>query len=91
MRDPFANYDAWLERPYQDMIDADDDFLDWADMEGYDLDDPVELVKAQRYYEEYLEACAEEDALNRYEAHLDRLEMEAEEREYEEDWSYNDY
>jgi hypothetical protein len=24
MRDPFANYDSWLERPYQDAYDAQD-------------------------------------------------------------------
>ncbi len=23
MRDPFANYDAWLERPYQDQCDRE--------------------------------------------------------------------
>jgi rubrerythrin len=23
-RDPFTNYDAWLERPYQDMYEASD-------------------------------------------------------------------
>ena len=87
MRDPFANYDAWLERPYQEMMDAGDDFVEWAESEGYDLDDPGQYAEAEADYEDYLADCAEEGALARYEAYQDRMEMEAEESEwYEEGW-----
>ena len=36
MRDPFANYDAWLEAPYQDAIEAADHYYTWC--ETHDLD-----------------------------------------------------
>lgn len=88
MRDPFANYDAWLERPYQEMMNAGDDFVEWAEMEGYDLDDSAQTNEAEKAYHDYLDACAEEDAVNRHEAYLDRLEWEAEEIDdyFEEGW-----
>lgn len=86
MRDPFANYDAWLEAPYQDAINDSDDFVEWAEMRGFDLDDPSQCEEAEWEYQEYLSDCAEDEAEARYEAHLDRLEMEAEEREYDESW-----
>lgn len=86
MNDPFANYDQWLEQPYQDMMAESDAFYDWAEEEGYDLDDPEELARAEADYEDYLEASYEDEAESQYEAHLDRLEREAEERDYEEDW-----
>lgn len=38
--DPFANYDSWLERPYQDMCDESDRFLDWCGANDVDPDDP---------------------------------------------------
>jgi hypothetical protein len=30
MRDPFANYDAWLERPYQDQC-KEQEHQEWID------------------------------------------------------------
>ncbi len=81
-----SSYDAWLEAPYQDMMEESDRFYDWAEEEGYDLDDPEDLAKAEADYEDYLEASYEDEAEAKYEAHLDRLEMEAEEREYDEGW-----
>lgn len=88
MRDPFAGYDAWLERPYQDMMEDSDHFYDWAEAEGYDLDAPGQLDEANHAYEQYLEASAEDDAVAQHEAYLDRLEWEAEEIDeyYEEGW-----
>lgn len=86
MTDPFANYDNWLEQPYQEMMAESDEFYDWAEGEGYDLDDPDQMAEAEDAYQDYLEAAAEDYNLAKYEAHLDRLEMEAEEREYEEGW-----
>lgn len=84
MRDPFIGYDQWLERPYQEMMGDSDKFNDWAESEGYDLEDNVQLKEAEEAYEYYIEASAEDDAEAQYERYLDRLEMEAEEREYDE-------
>lgn len=84
--DPMRGLDAWLERPYQDMIEDQDRFVDWAEEEGYDLDDPTDAKEAEKAYEDYLAGEAEDHDLALYEAHLDRLEMEAEEREYDENW-----
>lgn len=81
MRDPFANYDNWLERPYQDMIEESDRFFDWAEEEGYDLDDPAQEEQALADYEDYIQSCYEDEAEAKYEAYLDRMEMEAEERD----------
>lgn len=38
MRDPFANYDAWLERPYQDMMDESDRYYQWCEDNDMDPD-----------------------------------------------------
>jgi hypothetical protein len=90
MRDPFAGYDAWLERPYQDMMEEDERFADWAEEEGYDLDNPDDMVLAEQDYDFWLQDCAEAQAEAKYEAYLDRLEMEA--AEADDDWGrYNDY
>lgn len=48
-RDPFANYDQWLEEPYQRMIEDDDHYLNWCELEDLDPDDPDAL----RAYEEF--------------------------------------
>lgn len=56
MRDPFAGYDAWLERPYQDMIAEADAFYEWAEAEGYDVDDEEDLALAESAYESYIES-----------------------------------
>lgn len=56
MRDPFVGYDAWLERPYQDMIADADAFYDWAEANGFDLDDDDDLAEAELAYDEYLDS-----------------------------------
>ncbi len=81
-----SSYDQWLEAPYQDMMEESDRFYDWAEEEGYDLENPEELARAESDYEDFIEASYENEAEAKYEAHLDRLEMEAEEREYDEGW-----
>lgn len=86
MRDPFANYDAWLEEPYQRAIAEGDAFCDWAEENGYDLDDPSQVEEAEWDYAVYMSEREDDSAEAQYEAHLDRLEMEAEEREYEGDY-----
>lgn len=85
MRDSFVGYDAWLERPYQEMMEDGDKFIDWAESEGFDLEIPDEARRAERRYEDYLSDYAEAEAEAQYERYLDRLEMEAEEHDYE-DW-----
>lgn len=84
MRDPFAGYDQWLERPFQDMMDESDQFYEWAENEGYDLDDPDQVKEAEEAYDTYVDDCNEAYNLGKYESHLERLEMEAEEYEYDE-------
>lgn len=61
MRDPFANYDAWLEAPYQDMIAESDAFYDWAEAEGFDVEDPEDLALAELAYESYIESSYDYD------------------------------
>lgn len=74
-RDPFANYDSYLERPYQDMIAEADAFYDWAEAEGYDVESDEDLALAESAYEDYLEG--QYDEYNEY--------------DYEpEDWEYID-
>lgn len=86
MRDPFANYDQWLEEPYQRAIAEGDAFVDWAETNGYDLDDPSQVEEAEWDYADYMSNCEADHAEMQYESYLDRLEMEAEEREYEGDY-----
>lgn len=87
MRDPFANYDAWLERPYQDMMEESDRFVDWAEENDYDLDDLDAMKIAEENYEFWIQDQAESQAEAQYEAYLDRMEYEAqEEDEYFDRW-----
>lgn len=37
-RDPFANYDNWLERPYQDAMEESDRFYEWCEANDVDPD-----------------------------------------------------
>lgn len=54
MRDPFAGYDAWLERPYQDMIAEADAFYDWCEANDIDPDsDEAESLYADAMEGEY--------------------------------------
>ena len=56
MRDPFANYDAWLEKPYQDMMDDADAYYDWCDLNGVDPDSE----EAEIGYQEWMEVQYED-------------------------------
>lgn len=82
MRDPFAGYDAWLERPYQDMMEESDRFSDWAESEGYDLDDTDVTKKAEEAYLVYLEEINEAMADAAMDARLDWEYERMEEREW---------
>lgn len=68
MRDPFAGYDAWLERPYQDMIDESDAYYDWCDTNGFDPDTEeadlayTEWLDSQYDYDPYEDDYDEEEA-----------------------------
>lgn len=48
MRDPFANYDSWLEAPYQQMMAESDAYYDWC--EANDLD--PEAPESEQLYED---------------------------------------
>lgn len=87
-RDPFANYDAWLERPYQDMIEESDRFVDWAEEWGFDLDDPTESKNAEEAYQDYLEQLYEDWQIDQYEAAMERRYEERMEREYDDSYDY---
>ena len=52
MSDPFRNYDAWLERPYQRAAEAADMFIDWCETHNIEPDDP----DAEVLYQDYLDA-----------------------------------
>lgn len=54
MRDAFANYDAWLEKPYQDMYAAGDAYVDFCEREGLDPDTP-EAQSAWAEYQDYMQ------------------------------------
>lgn len=87
MRDPFSGYDNWLEKPYQDMMVDSERFVDWAEDEGYNLDDPAIALTAENNYEDYIQGSAESRYEMQYEAYLDRLEQEA--LEMEDDWAHD--
>ncbi len=76
-------HQEWLERPYQDMVEDSDRFVEWADEEDCYLDDPTSFKEAEIAYEDYLEGLAEDWALSQYESHVDRMIDEAYEREWE--------
>lgn len=67
MRDPFANYDSWLEAPFQRMCAEQDAYVDWCERNGYDPDDE----QAEADYQEYCDAEAEEAAERMAEARAD--------------------
>lgn len=87
-RDPFANYDAWLERPYQDMMDESDRFVDWAEEYGYDLEDQDDIKRAEQGYQEYLEQMYEDWEISQYEDAMERRYEEMMEREYDDSYDY---
>lgn len=82
-RDPFANYDAWLEKPIQDAYARGDAFIDWCEREDVDPDAPDAYAR----YEEWEQEQAEADAESRAESQWDtRREYE----EYREEMGYYD-
>jgi hypothetical protein len=74
MRDPFRNYDAWLEAPIQRTYAEGDAFVDWCETNDVDLDDD----RAERLYQEAIETDQEREAEDRAER---RIERELEGRE----------
>ena len=56
MRDPFANYDSWLERPYQDACEAADAFIDWCEDHNIDPEHP----DAETLYNDYIDSQYED-------------------------------
>lgn len=76
-------YDSWLERPYQDMIEESDRFVDWAEEEGYDLDNPEDIVLAEQNYEFWLQDQYEGQAEAQYEAAMERKYEEMQERAWD--------
>lgn len=83
MRDPFAGYDAWLERPYQQMMEESERFYDWCEENEFDPDDE----ESENSYQEWMEVQYEGAAEAQYEAYLDRMEYEAMEEDEYLDWS----
>lgn len=67
-----TNYDAYLERPIQRHLAADDTaaFEQFCEAEGVDYDDPT----AREQFDEYVEAGREDAAERRAEARADALE-----------------
>jgi hypothetical protein len=63
-RDPFANYDAWLEAPIQRMYADEDLFERFCEAEGFDVDDP----DARAAFDEQGESDAEDAQIARWEA-----------------------
>lgn len=82
MRDVFINYDQWLERPYQNMMEESDKFVDWCDAHDWDPDDP----NADEAYGNWVESEYEALAEAQHEAYLDRMEYEAHEIDDYLDW-----
>lgn len=74
MRDPFRNYDAWLEAPIQRAYAEGDAFVDWCEANDVDPDDD----RAERLYQEAIETDQEREAEDRAER---RIERELEGRE----------
>lgn len=86
MRDPFAGYDAWLERPFQEMMEESDRFMEWAEENEYDLSDADDSKEAEGAYQNWLEEQYEGAAEAQAEAYLDRMEYEAHEEDEYLDW-----
>lgn len=78
-RDPFANYDAWLERPIQDAYAREDAFTDWCEREDVDPEAPDAYAR----YEEWEQGQAEMAAESQWDT---RREYE----EYREEMGYHD-
>lgn len=79
MRDPFAGYDAWLESPYQEMMAESEAFYEWAEEQGYDLEE--DLQEAEAAYIDHLEAAYEDAALSAVEDRMERAMDDYYERE----------
>jgi hypothetical protein len=86
MSSELRGHQEWLEAPYQDAIEESDRFMDWAEEEGYDLDNPESLDLAELAYQDYLNGLYEAWAEDEYNEYLDRKEMEMSERYYDDSW-----
>lgn len=72
-------YDNYLTRDYERQQAEGDWFVDWAENEGYDLDDPEQAKLAERDYESYILDAAEAAAEAAAEQAVDRMLEEYEE------------
>lgn len=62
------NYDAWLEKPYQDKAREDDAFQNFCEHYGYDPDSE----EAEYEFEDHMQSAAEDAAIAAYEARMER-------------------
>ncbi len=71
-------YDAWLERPYQQMCEESDRFIDWCEENDVDPEDD----DATALYEQAQQDAAEELAERRAEDMAERMMDAAYDMEY---------
>lgn len=74
------SYDTWLEKPYQDMYEQTERFMNWAENRGYDLTNARQFVEAEEDFYDYMDAMEEVAAEDAYERAMearydDRMEM----------------
>lgn len=76
------DYDSWLVRDYERAQVDEDQFAEWAELEGYDLDDPVQENEAYKAFDSYIQEMAEAYYEARAEAAVDRMLDWQEEKEW---------
>lgn len=76
MKDVFANYDSWLEAPYQESMSASDAYYDWCDVQGLD----PEESESEDAYEDFLSTQYDYDDDDDYYDEEDWVDG------FEEDW-----
>lgn len=91
MHNSLPGYDAWLERPYQDMMDQADRFMDWMEENGYEPDSDEEYLRAEQDYEAWLNDMAESWYENEYEDAMDRKYDEMRDREMDYEYDYEPF
>lgn len=81
MASSLPGYDAWLERPFQDMCAESDRYYDWCESHDLDPDSPA----SEAAYEDFCDDLAEQWAEEQAERHADRDEDDFE------DWGYDEW
>lgn len=77
-----SKYDTWLVAPYEKEQEELDQFMVWAEEEGYDLTIPHQFKEADRAYEKYLYDRAEDAAEDAYERAMEARYEALNEREF---------